>query len=237
MSRGVIYVFLPYEGVWKCWYGSVHVSHTYGLLPICLYFDCPSLACLFINYNCCLYGMFVPSPTSAGDDLLRSKSLDRDSYNSGDHFNRIDWLGLDNNFGVGLPIASKNAQGWHYKQRLLANPMVKPTAEHIQAATEMFQLLLRIRQVQDPTVAGGTPRSQTPRQTLQQIREVEALILESISGVQSSSDILFMAPAWLLQATPYPHCLTLSPQVLVPTLPAVQPRGCTAPDVLHQYRA
>jgi len=36
----------------------------------------------------------------AGDDLLRSKSLDRDSYNSGDHFNRVDWTGSDNNFGV-----------------------------------------------------------------------------------------------------------------------------------------
>jgi pullulanase/glycogen debranching enzyme len=36
----------------------------------------------------------------AGDDLLRSKSLDRDSYNSGDHFNRVDWTGRDNNFGV-----------------------------------------------------------------------------------------------------------------------------------------
>lgn len=29
----------------------------------------------------------------AGDELLRSKSLDRDSYNSGDWFNKIDWTG------------------------------------------------------------------------------------------------------------------------------------------------
>ena len=27
----------------------------------------------------------------AGDELLRSKSLDRDSYDSGDWFNKIDW--------------------------------------------------------------------------------------------------------------------------------------------------
>ncbi len=27
----------------------------------------------------------------AADEFLRSKSLDRDSYNSGDWFNRIDW--------------------------------------------------------------------------------------------------------------------------------------------------
>ena len=32
-----------------------------------------------------------PSFWHAGADLLRSKSLDRNSYNSGDWFNRIDW--------------------------------------------------------------------------------------------------------------------------------------------------
>lgn len=38
----------------------------------------------------------------AGDDLLRSKSLDRDSYNSGDWFNKLIWDGSSNNFGVCL---------------------------------------------------------------------------------------------------------------------------------------
>lgn len=82
---------------------------------------------------------------TAGDDLLRSKSLDRDSYNSGDHFNRMDWTGQDNNFGVGLPIASKNYGNWGHKRRLLANPMLKPTPVHIQTATAIFQLMLQIR--------------------------------------------------------------------------------------------
>jgi pullulanase len=43
----------------------------------------------------------------AGDDLLRSKSLDRDSYNSGDWFNKLLWEGQHNNFGVRLlpPLA------------------------------------------------------------------------------------------------------------------------------------
>ena len=36
----------------------------------------------------------------AGDDLLRSKSLDRDSYNSGDWFNKLLWDGSSNNFAV-----------------------------------------------------------------------------------------------------------------------------------------
>ena len=32
---------------------------------------------------------FIPM----GDDLLRSKSMERDSYDSGDWFNRVDWTG------------------------------------------------------------------------------------------------------------------------------------------------
>src|SRR5690606_17798429 len=35
----------------------------------------------------------------AADDLLRSKSLDRNSYNSGDWFNAIDWTGQTTNWG------------------------------------------------------------------------------------------------------------------------------------------
>lgn len=46
-----------------------------------------------------------PSFWHAGADLLRSKSLDRNSYDSGDWFNRIDWTGASNTFGSGLPPA------------------------------------------------------------------------------------------------------------------------------------
>ena len=40
----------------------------------------------------------------AGDDLLRSKSLERNSYDAGDWFNRLDWTLQTNNWGAGLPI-------------------------------------------------------------------------------------------------------------------------------------
>ncbi len=39
----------------------------------------------------------------AGGELLRSKSMDRNSYDSGDRFNRLDWGGRDNGFGPELP--------------------------------------------------------------------------------------------------------------------------------------
>jgi pullulanase len=48
----------------------------------------------------------------AGVDTLRSKSLDRNSYDSGDWFNRLDWTYGDNFFGTGLPPAAENGANW-----------------------------------------------------------------------------------------------------------------------------
>jgi hypothetical protein len=83
----------------------------------------------------------------AGDDLLRSKSLDRDSYDSGDWFNAIDWTGdLGNGFGKGLPPASKNAANWPAKRKLLADAArVAPTAAMRRSAARYVRALLRAR--------------------------------------------------------------------------------------------
>jgi pullulanase/glycogen debranching enzyme len=48
----------------------------------------------------------------AGSDMLRSKSLDRNSYNSGDHFNELDFSYQSNGFGGGLPPAPDNESKW-----------------------------------------------------------------------------------------------------------------------------
>lgn len=87
------------------------------------------------------------SPTfwHAGTDLLRSKSLDRDSYNSGDHFNLLDWTGQTNNFGVGLPPAEKNADYWAHQGPLLADANIAPAPADIETATAAAQDLLRLR--------------------------------------------------------------------------------------------
>jgi len=81
----------------------------------------------------------------AGDDLLRSKSLDRDSYNSGDWFNSMDWTGSTHKLGVGLPVATKNAAHWHYKRPLLTNPLIKPTQENLLNTAACMRQLLQIR--------------------------------------------------------------------------------------------
>ncbi|WRX12239.1 hypothetical protein QQP08_004726 [Theobroma cacao] len=81
----------------------------------------------------------------AGDEMLRSKSLDRDSYNSGDWFNRLDFTYHSNNWGVGLPPKEKNEKNWPLIQPRLADPSFKPQRSHILAAVENFMNVLRIR--------------------------------------------------------------------------------------------
>ena len=81
----------------------------------------------------------------AGIDTLRSKSLDRNSFNSGDWFNRIDWSYQDNYFGTGLPPAADNGKDYAILKPLLANAAIKPTPADIAYARDTFRELLRIR--------------------------------------------------------------------------------------------
>ena len=86
-----------------------------------------------------------PSFWHAGNDLLRSKSLDRNSYDSGDWFNRIDWSGCESTFGSGLPQRTDNESKWRFMRPLLADPRSQPGAADIRAAHERAEELLRIR--------------------------------------------------------------------------------------------
>ena len=80
----------------------------------------------------------------AGVDTLRSKSLDRNSYNSGDWFNRLDWTYNDNNFAVGLP-SEADATTRSLMKPFLANAAIKPTAADIAWTRDAFRDLLKIR--------------------------------------------------------------------------------------------
>jgi pullulanase/glycogen debranching enzyme len=81
----------------------------------------------------------------AGTDTLRSKSLDRNSYDSGDWFNRLDWSYQDNNFGVGLPVQSQNGSDWPVLKPFLGNSAIKPTPGDIAWMRDAFRDLLKIR--------------------------------------------------------------------------------------------
>jgi pullulanase-type alpha-1,6-glucosidase len=81
----------------------------------------------------------------AGIDVLRSKSLDRNSFNSGDWFNRLDWTYRDNYFGTGLPPAEDNGKDYALLKPLLANPGFKPTPADIAFTRDAFRDLLAVR--------------------------------------------------------------------------------------------
>ncbi len=81
----------------------------------------------------------------AGDELLRSKSMDRDSYNSGDWFNRIDFTQETSSWGSGLPVAGKNQANFPIMAPLLADPALKPDTARIRQATRHLLEVLEIR--------------------------------------------------------------------------------------------
>ncbi|MCH8553019.1 MAG: pullulanase-type alpha-1,6-glucosidase [Natronospirillum sp.] len=93
----------------------------------------------------------------AGVDLLRSKSLDRNSYNSDDWFNRVNF-GFEyagntdhhttlNNFGVGLPLAADNEDNWPVMEPLLEmREQLVPGAEHMARTRDHLRDMLAIRQ-------------------------------------------------------------------------------------------
>ncbi len=87
-----------------------------------------------------------PALSQAGTDLLRSKSLDRNSYDSGDWFNAIHWDCRDGNgFGRGLPPAADNKPKWSYGKPLLTAPSLTVACPEINAASAAYRDLLAIR--------------------------------------------------------------------------------------------
>ncbi len=79
------------------------------------------------------------------DDLLRSKDMDNNSYDSGDWFNQINWTGQSNDWGIGLPIASQNQNQWPIMQPLLADAGLKPGPSELSFSSAAFQTFLGIR--------------------------------------------------------------------------------------------
>jgi pullulanase len=97
-----------------------------------------------VGLSLILLGEGVPFVHS-GSEILRSKSLDRNSYNSGDWFNRLDFTYQSNNWGVGLPPAADNQANWPFMQPLLANPSLRPSPQDIRNSLTRFRELLQIR--------------------------------------------------------------------------------------------
>ncbi|WP_245996452.1 pullulanase-type alpha-1,6-glucosidase [Streptomyces armeniacus] len=91
-----------------------------------------------------------PALSQAGSERLRSKSLDRNSFDSGDWFNALHWdCRAGNGFGRGLPPAWDNEDKWPYAKPLLTAPALAPSCTDIDGTSAAYRDLLRIRATED----------------------------------------------------------------------------------------
>ncbi|MBL8160815.1 MAG: pullulanase-type alpha-1,6-glucosidase, partial [Anaerolineae bacterium] len=116
----------------------------------------------------------------AGDDMLRSKSLDRNSYNSGDWFNRLDFSYQMNNFGVGLPPRQDNGDRYGELQPILANSAYAVSQENIMNAVMHFREMLQIRK-------------STPLFRLQTAEDIQARLTFQNTGVEQIPGLIVMS--------------------------------------------
>ena len=81
-----------------------------------------------------------------GSDILRSKSLDRNSYDSGDWFNKVYWDKSSNNFGKGRPPAWDNSTPLaHHGPAAWPTRRLDPATADMNAAAAHLREILRIR--------------------------------------------------------------------------------------------
>ncbi len=90
------------------------------------------------------FGQGVPF-YQMGTDILRSKSLDRNSFDSGDWFNAVDFSLESHLWAKGLPPAWDNDSRWDDIRALFREANVDVRREHMELAHRLFQEQLRIR--------------------------------------------------------------------------------------------
>jgi len=108
-----------------------------------------------ISFN--MLGQSIPF-FHAGDDILRSKSGDKNSFNSGDWFNRLDFTLTTNGWGAGLPPSGSNGSDWGLLGPLLADASLAPSPTDIRRASEHFEEMLRVRKSSTLFRLGGADR-------------------------------------------------------------------------------
>ncbi len=80
-----------------------------------------------------------------GNELLRSKSMDKNSFDAGDWFNWLDFTKSNSNWNVGLPLAGDNSFRWSEIVAISSNPNTQIGATEINFAVEVFKEYLSIR--------------------------------------------------------------------------------------------
>ncbi|MBL4909481.1 MAG: DUF3372 domain-containing protein [Alteromonadaceae bacterium] len=79
-----------------------------------------------------------------GSDFLRSKSLDANTYDAGDWYNKVDFTLNRNNWNVGLPL-EKRGRSDDELVSLASSPLTSASASDMDFASKVFDEFLKIR--------------------------------------------------------------------------------------------
>lgn len=91
-----------------------------------------------------MFGQGIPF-THQGVELLRSKSMERDSYDSADWYNKVDYTLTDNNWNKGLPRADKDQDNWALIEQVIANDNTQARPDDMAHMVEYYKELTRLR--------------------------------------------------------------------------------------------
>ncbi|WP_342456235.1 pullulanase-type alpha-1,6-glucosidase [Streptomyces sp. G7(2002)] len=168
-----------------------------------------------------------PALSQAGSDLLRSKSLDRNSFDSGDWYNALHWNCADGNgFGRGLPPAADNKDKWPYARPLLADPALRPGCATLHSTSAAYRDLLRIHATE-------------PAFGLSSTAAVQSQLSFPLSGKDETPGVITMRLGNLvvvLNATPSPQHQTVRDLAGAPyALHPVQARGTDRTTATASY--
>jgi pullulanase-type alpha-1,6-glucosidase len=147
----------------------------------------------------------------AGSEILRSKSQDRNSYDSGDWFNEVDWTRATSRWNKGLPPQGDNANNWPFLPDIVNDPTTAPDAAARQTTLNHVLEMLRIRK--------SSPLFRLPNQAEvdQRVRffntgpfQVPGVIAMSIDGCTSPDVVASQAAIMVIvNATTVPRTLEL----------------------------
>ncbi|MDH0865982.1 alpha-1,6-glucosidase domain-containing protein [Mitsuaria sp. GD03876] len=148
----------------------------------------------------------------AGGELLRSKSMDRNSYDSGDRFNRLDWSLQDNGFGEGMPWSAYQGVthlGPSSAYHGLMDPSRKPWPSVIAWTSRVFLDQLRLR-ASTPLFRMADPAEIQRRLVFHNTGpgQVPGVIVGRIDG-QGRADAVFDRVLFVVNAGAAPVALSL----------------------------
>lgn len=116
-----------------------------------------------VSLSTAMLGQGVPF-LHMGSELLRSKSMQRDSYDSGDWYNKVDFTLEDNNWNKGLPRADKDSSNYDIITKVIegSGEKAKPTSQDMKDMVSFYQELANLRQSY-PLITLGTGKEVNAR--------------------------------------------------------------------------